>query len=142
MRQLAALILGIALLGGGCAWRAETRPTSFAERFSVSLGERIDVGDEPLSIGFKSVVQDSRCASDVVCIRAGEAVVQMTLSRPDQQEQKLTLATPPSSLQEHPVIRVIEGYRIELLGLEPYPRSNESMSERNYRATLIITKAS
>ena len=87
MRQLAALIFGIALLGGGCAWRAETRPTSFAERFSVSLGERIDVGDEPLSIGFKSVVQDSRCASDVVCIRAGEAVVQMTLSRPDQQEQ-------------------------------------------------------
>lgn len=142
MRQLAALMLGIALLGSGCTWKAETKPTSFGEQFSVSLGEKINVGDEPLTIGFESVVQDSRCASDVVCIRAGEAVVQMTFSRPDQQEQKFTLATPPSSLQEHPFIRVIEGYRIELVGLEPYPRSDKTIADRNYRVTLIITKAS
>lgn len=48
---------------------------------TLAAGTSVDVASANLRIRFDSVSSDSRCPSDVVCVQAGSATVQLTIAQ-------------------------------------------------------------
>ena len=94
---------------------AEPRPDNLVELFG---GEKTLAGDTGLVLTLIEVSEDSRCASDVVCIWAGRATVVLGAESDgdDLGELSLSIEGPVGSASE-----TIKGYTIELLQFDPYP---------------------
>ena len=93
------------------------------------------INGKSLYICFDSLLTESRCPSNVVCVWAGYALIRMTLSVGGQ-HQSFNLATstlPPHFRNDTTVL----GYKVKLLALTPYPGNN---SQEPYRAEVEITQ--
>ncbi|HEX2395730.1 MAG TPA: hypothetical protein VHI78_10305 [Bacteroidales bacterium] len=82
---------------------------------------------------FDSVLSDSRCPKNVVCIWAGEATARFTIddfrNSPVQADLRLgTLDT------------LIQGLRISFVALEPYPDFNNPHKTEEYKAGIVIKR--
>lgn len=106
-------------------------PTAVVEGadFLLKVGEQARVGATGPVIAFKGVAEDSRCPTDAVCARAGEAVVvlavggtEVRVTVPRQGEGTATAA----------------GLGITVSGLEPLPSSTRSIDPAQYRATVRV----
>ncbi len=49
------------------------RQVSVGPAFTLGVGEQVELAGQQVLITFEGVTADSRCAVDVVCVRAGEA---------------------------------------------------------------------
>jgi len=101
----------------------------------------IDVGEtetvESLTIGFVEVTEDSRCATDVVCVWEGNARVALT-TVVGGVERELALDTnewAPGGDRS----ATVRGYRITVLGLDPAPVSDTPIPPTEYRVTLEVS---
>ncbi|MEI9807362.1 MAG: hypothetical protein WDO16_05455 [Bacteroidota bacterium] len=94
---------------------------------------------ETVRLCFDSVVADSRCPKNVICIWQGAAVGKFTFTKLAE-THTLTLATITSG----PAFRkdtTISGYKIELLDLIPYPETPGSAPpSAEVKAKVKITK--
>ena len=76
MRLLALLVLTLA----GCDAGPDTQtPSQLQQRGDLRLELGETAVSDSLTITFESVVSDSRCPADVVCVWAGEARVRLTV---------------------------------------------------------------
>lgn len=112
-----AVALGT-LLAAACATRAVPVAAGLDEPFRVSVGGRAVLDGGRLAVDFRGVPADSRCPTDVLCVRAGEATVALRLSGPGLAPADLELLTVPGRDSGE-----FGGYRVELLGLSPEPTS-------------------
>lgn len=104
------------------------------EEFTLKPGESAAVQGTDLRVSFDKVVEDSRCPADVVCIRAGEAVVALQASWKDG-----------NALVQ---LRTVEGgneasagaYRVRLARVEPYPLASRPITPADYRTVLEVTR--
>jgi|SRR6185437_8310892 len=107
------------------------------QEFKLKAGQQATVKGTKLRIRFIAVENDSRCPSDVTCVWAGNAAVQLQLAT-GRNSKTVTLNTSksPSFVGE------IEyrGYKVKLVDLSPYPRSNRKIGRREYTATLLVSK--
>ena len=105
--------------------------------FEIRAGQRTTVKGTRLQIRFAAVENDSRCPSDVTCVWAGNAAVQLQLGS-GKRSKTVTLNTSnsPSFVGEVEY----QGYKVKLIGLSPYPRSDRKIAKRDYRATLLVSK--
>lgn len=139
-RTLLSLAFGVAL--AGCASsRLPTEPVVIslaeaADSVKVRVGQTIVV--EGIRIRFTAVESDSRCASDVVCIWAGDAVANIVV------EQNCNCESPAFVLKLHtnlePHSGTAYGFSVELLQLAPYPRASTPIKPDAYSAWLRIKK--
>ncbi len=77
--------------------------------------------DQGIGISFDEVVEDSRCPANVVCVWAGEAVIELTVTEADTSAVVRLSLRPgrvPSSQPRS------EDISIRLTSLEPYPGSD------------------
>ncbi|MBV9774931.1 MAG: hypothetical protein JO040_13340 [Gemmatimonadetes bacterium] len=118
-------------LTAACALTTQPSP-ALDEDFSVRLGESVSVDGGQLTVGLREVPEDSRCPTDVQCVRAGEAVVTLNLVRPGKQPSTLTLRTTPGK-----DVAAFDEYRVELRDVNPKPRTGGSPAE-TYVATLRV----
>ncbi len=84
-----------------------------------------------VSIMPTKVLEDSRCASDVDCIWAGQIRVETEVSGREAVMHTFTEGLAFS----------FEGYEITLVKAEPYPVSTRRIGERDYRFTFKVEKA-
>jgi hypothetical protein len=107
------------------------------QEFTLKQGQRVTFKRTSLRIKFVTVESDSRCPSDVKCVWAGNAAVQVEVST-GSRSKTLTLNTGRGSA----LVSEIEykGYRLKLVGLSPYPRSDQKIAAGDYAATLLATK--
>ena len=101
------------------------------ETFELAVGASADV--EGLGrVTFEAVTNDSRCA--VICIRAGEAIVELSLEKEDR---RVTLAVPP----ERPGGDIDLGprYTLQALGIRPAPESTVRIASEEYRLRATVT---
>jgi hypothetical protein len=103
--------------------------------FTLQVGQSAQV--DSLEIVFSRVVQDSRCPSDVVCVWAGDAAVEILLTRPETERIAVTLHT-----TLRPNKAMVDGYVLHLVRVDPYPRSSSPITLRDYRVTLMVSKGS
>ena len=100
--------------------------------FELAVGDTAVVTDG-LRIRFDVVRSDSRCPMDALCVRAGEAVVGVTLSMPGEARAGRDLETVAARSQT-----TYAGFTVSLTQLQPYPRSDREIHPRDYVATFIV----
>ncbi len=104
--------------------------------FNMGLKHRAFVNAEGYTIDYVGVVSDSRCARDVVCVTAGRAVVEFSIT-PGTGEPTESYRFGIGDGGLEPSNHDIGGLRVSLVGLEPQPHSDgRSLA---YRAILVVT---
>jgi hypothetical protein len=126
-----------ALVLAACAsTSAPSRNVALGASFELRVGESAAIGDELLVVAFEGVRSDSRCPRSVVCIRAGEGVVDVLVKRLPATSAGLTLKTQP--LDES--VGRFENYEVRLVELLPEPRAGEAIPAKEYVSRLTVTR--
>ncbi len=134
-------VVGLSLIALA-ACRAAVDPTGgpdasqiVGDTLVLAPGQEVRVGI--LGVAFLEVSSDSRCPTDVVCVWAGDAAVEIGLSAGEGPTHPFTLHTlsyPASSVE-------FGGYRVTLLELAPQPISTRPIPPDGYRAHLQVTRS-
>lgn len=92
-------------------------------------------GAKPLKIKFLSVLEDSRCPEDVDCIWAGNAKVKIEVysQRAGTKVFELNTNGGPKGNQ-------LDGFAIEIVGIEPKLRSDRPVKNEDYRLTVKVSR--
>lgn len=132
MKRLLAGLLFFA----AAACSTPTSPTPgvpLGREFSLKPGETVAIQGTRLTVAFESVLDDSRCPADVVCIWQGEAVLALRVSEGGQPSRlDLTTNAPEKG---------VGSYRVRLARVEPYPFAGKPIEPGEYRVTLTVTKS-
>ncbi len=97
--------------------------------FVLKVGEKARVGDTGPLVSFTGVPEDSRCPTDAACIRAGEAVVVLSIAG-----TSVRVAVP----REGSATATAAGYEVTVSNVSPLPSSTRSMDPEQYRATVRV----
>jgi hypothetical protein len=89
---------------------------------------------DDLRIRFDAVRSDSRCPIDAFCVRAGEAVIAITLSLRGEAAIGRDLETVPARSQV-----THSRFTVTLSELQPYPRSDRQIQPADYIATFVVS---
>ena len=102
--------------------------------FTLAVGQSAVVDDD-VRLTLKAVTDDSRCPVDVTCVWEGDAKVAVEVLTPTPRaEHELHTSGRDSHEARH------GAYRITLVKLEPAPRSTATISQGDYRATLVVVR--
>ncbi len=133
------LLLGLAF--GACqnrkAQQAGYQTFQQDEVFELAFAQSAREANGGLSLHFVEVPEDSRCPEGVNCVWAGQVTVVLNAKRGDRQE-KLTFIREAKSKKN--VTRTFEGYKVHLLGVEPYPKEGSPLKKEDYRLRLSVRK--
>ena len=127
MKKLVSILFFALFIFLSCNKDDETDLVSFQKNFQI--GDEYFSADN--SLKFKVyAIQDSRCASDVVCVWEGEAVVKIDVESPFT--GTLELSTFDNQVD------TLNNYSFELVDVSPYPISTEVIDLEDYDITLKI----
>ena len=101
--------------------------------FTAATGKPVRM--DGISIVFVKLVEDSRCPKNVTCIWQGEAKVALT-ALVGANAHELTLSTQPPAAASADV----EGFRIELRDVAPYPDATVRRASMDYTVKLRVTR--
>jgi hypothetical protein len=105
------------------------------QRVTVQVNQQKTLSKSKITIKFVSLVDDSRCPTDVQCIQAGNGEIQIQLKKVGSAAKtvKLNTNTQPQSVS-------FAGYTIKLIDLNPKPASNIRINRLGYTATFLVNK--
>ncbi len=115
--------------------QAKNKNVKLNREFALAAKEKAAIKTDKLTIEFVSVLEDSRCPVGVDCVWAGNAKVQIKISKGKAAAQIFELNT---GLE--PKIITFQGYRIELVSLNPVPKANADTSKIKHAASFIVRK--
>jgi len=116
---------------------SDDAPTDIAELnlpFKLALGKTATISSTDLQLQFSDVTEDSRCPTGLACIWPGQAGVVIDVIRAGKDFEKITLTSPNS----YPIIHELSGYKLELLGVQPYPVFDTAIKKQDYRLILRV----
>lgn len=96
-----------------------------------------DLGDKTLRVCLDSVIQDSRCPINAICIWEGVAVGRFSASAGNE-SRVITLATAP--IAGYSKETIIEGFKIEFIELSPHAILDKPFNYDDYVAEVRVTK--
>lgn len=127
---LAACLLAVAACGPG-----PTGPSvPLSEPFVLAPGESARIEDTSIGLRFDSVLGDSRCPADAICVWGGDAIVRIEVVPQRGGRRQYDLHTGDLRPAQHGDLT------IALVQLEPYPFSSRPIQPNDYRATLRVTR--
>jgi hypothetical protein len=129
MRNIFFGLILTLIFGGAMAVNAQT-----SQQVSLRINNQKSVMRDRLRIKFIAV-EDSRCPQDVNCVWAGNAKVTIRVTNRSGRSQTFDLN---SNLKGNSA--TFGGYKIELGGVSPYPRSNIRINRNGYTASFTVTK--
>ena len=135
MKTLTVLSIFFFLLTVCCQKEKNNTQFVFDQPFELKYGETKNNAESGLIITLDSVVNDSRCPGNALCIWAGNAEVRLVYLK-DNHSVRFILNTLPSFKTD----TIINGYNIELVNLSPYPLTDTSIKQTDYKATIKVTR--
>src|SRR2546423_470463 len=103
---------------------------------NINYGKLYCNDKNKISIKLDSVLNDSRCPAEAECVWAGMATVRFVFTTENQQNIfSLSIGSGPIKSDT-----IINGYKIKLIALNPYPEINKVIKESDYTAEIIIQK--
>ena len=112
-------------------------PASLDNQFTLAPGQSARISSESMTIKFLGVTADSRCATGVECIRAGDVSCQIEITK-DGTKNPITLTDTAGS-------GTTEGYTFQnykiLFSVSPYPVAGKTIAKADYRLTLKVSKS-
>lgn len=103
--------------------------------FSLPLGRTATVAGSGSRVTFLQVPHDSRCPRSVVCVWAGDAEIQVTVSRAGQAEESRILSLSPLNNEA-----LIGDLFVRFVGLAPYPETPGQNAQLAYVAELVVRR--
>ena len=128
MKPFVFAILALSVVG--CDSSTDPTGPSLNEEFTLQFGQTVTLKNEPLTITFKSVLEDSRCPTGAECPWEGNARILIQISQTDI-ELNTTLEPKQATYQ---------AYTIRLVAVEPYPILNEEIEPEDYSIKIIVTR--
>ena len=127
------LLLPICLLmATACSGNSPSGPTPIDQEVILAPGQTAEF-NSGLSVRFVSVMGDSRCPIDAICIAGGDAIVRVHIAagtgRGDRDLHTGNL---------EPV--AFDNVQVRLVELVPYPFSGRNTPQSEYRATLRVIR--
>ena len=123
----------VLLLAVGCSSPTQPDRVPKGEPFDLRVGQSALTTDD-LRIRFDAVRSDSRCPMNAICVRAGEAIIALTLSRTGEAAVGRELDTTPAR-----ATATYLNFRITLSQLQPYPRTDRQIQPGDYVGTFMVT---
>ena len=114
---------------------ANKKAVQLDREFDLRIGQAAILTAAGLGISFTAVTEDSRCPQGVDCIWAGNAIVQISLSKDHAGSQDLDLNT-----ELEPKERRYGQYRVRLVRLRPHPKKDMTIGKKDYVATFAVHK--
>ena len=106
--------------------------------FQLEIGQTAVIRDEELEFQFWNLPEDSRCASDVVCVWEGQARILLRVGNKGEEKQEVEVT---SRADHDDLARTDLGnYLLDLIAVEPYPVSTETIGLEDYVITLVVSK--
>lgn len=126
-------LLTICLLSAtACSGNSPSGPTPIDREVMLAPGQTAEF-NSGLSVRFVSVIGDSRCPIDAICIWGGDAIVRIHIAagtgRADRDLHTGNL---------EPV--TFDDVEVRLVDLTPYPFSGRDTPQGDYRATLRVIR--
>jgi hypothetical protein len=128
------LVSLFAITLGAAACAPMTSPqVQVGREFDVALGRDAKVQGTPITVLFRGVTNDSRCAVDVQCVWAGNAALSVSIFEGNGPPTDATLNTgvEPRSI-------AVGGHTVRLVGLKPAPHSGKTIAPQDYVATFEV----
>ena len=141
-------ILVLTLLGSGCNVednpvldffpKQDFTPARLDTPFQLKVNQMGFISSENIKITVLDVTEDSRCPSDVVCIWAGEVKVIVNILKDYQDLGDMILVK--GAGENKLTTRVFDSYSIELIAVDPYPKSTVKIELSDYIITLVVRR--
>ena len=123
------------LVATGCDEKTPAAPSvPLNQQFALAPGEAATIQDSRVRIEFVRVSGDSRCPADAVCIQGGDALVHIRAGAGNMADYELHTGDQSRAAVTH------DGYRVELVNLQPYPFSSRTIRPEEYRAMLRVSR--
>jgi len=124
--------MGVVLLTFAACDDAPSGPSDvgLGEEVQLAPGESVLVGNDGLRVSFRGITEDSRCPADALCVSVGQVVADLEAGRRTKVARMLR---PGEALR-------VEGRRIDLVRVEPYPCSDAPIDPASYRATVVVSR--
>jgi hypothetical protein len=134
-QAVAIVIAGAIGAAASCATVENAVVAQPGVAFDLPLGRTAAVNGNGARITFKQVREDSRCPIDVTCVWAGDAKIELTISRDGSPDdvRVISLTAPNNETASGDL-------RIRLVGLAPAPRQADAGTQRAYVAQLVVNR--
>jgi len=118
---------------------AEDEPVKvkLATQFQLKAEQTAILESENIKMKFLNVTRDSRCPSDVACVWEGQVTILVNIKQNDQDLGNFKLTQIGG--QEKLAVQNFVGQKIELIEVNPYPKSTENIQLSDYVATLVVS---
>lgn len=136
--RMRGVLLLIPLLLISCTGSNDISTPSLGLEFSLKPGQQTSISGEDLNVQFKSVTNDSRCPTGAQCIWAGNAEVNVELSKAGSAASTVQLNTAETT--SLPSQATYLNYTIQVTGLQPTPEVNATIAQSDYIGRFIVTK--
>jgi hypothetical protein len=118
--------------GWGCAPIQAAVIVEPGVSFALAPGQTAEVKRADTRLTFRQVREDSRCPTDVTCVWAGDAKIEVIISRTGvADETRLLSITPPNNETR------VGNLKIRFVALTPVPRQANAGAPRNYLAEFV-----
>ena len=108
---------------------------SLSEPITLGVGQTASIEGSGDTLTFAGVMSDSRCAVDVQCVWAGEALLAFEVRQDGQSiERSLILGAGGDGSG------VLGQYRLTTLALTPQPRSTTQIPPDSYEVTIVLDR--
>jgi len=101
----------------------------------IKQGSQVFISQYGFTIKFESVIADSRCPIGCHCFLTGWVEVKFVFISNKGDETTFVINT----FQDRKSI-IINGYKISLMYLTPYPTTGDVIQQKDYEAEIIIKK--
>lgn len=109
------------------------------EPFNLKVNQTASIASENIEIKLINVSEDSRCPVGVQCIWQGQVTVNLNLIKNNNTVENFNLTN--RSGDENLASKLVDGYQIKVVKVEPYPTNLKKLSPSDYNVTLEISKS-
>ncbi len=114
--------------------QTKSKNVKLSKEFALTASQRATVTSNKITVEFVKVLEDSRCPVGVDCVWAGNAKLEVRISKGKISKTfEMNTALDPKTI-------TFQGYKIELVNLNPAPTPDTDVTQRKYTASFIVKK--
>ncbi|EDP70981.1 hypothetical protein FBALC1_00817 [Flavobacteriales bacterium ALC-1] len=105
---------------------------------TVGYQQKVDFKD--YEIKFKSVITDSRCPKNVMCVRAGEADVLVSIYKNGKfiEDKKIRIDASGYVMESNNLAFSAKDFKIYGFALTPYPGDANDIADKDYQLEIVL----
>ena len=119
----------------GLSCSTDNITASLGQEFTLPVGQTVIISGENLTLKFVEVEGDSRCATGVECVWAGEAKCRMYITY-NGSTSDIVFTQLSGSVTDQDFLNQYKAS----FKLEPYPESGKQIDKSDYRLVMTVTK--